>query len=158
MARHPAAPILAAIIWASPATAQITDPEWLAGLERSTSEWACIQRIKEYLVAPSTMVVKKKFLRENYYSSPSDDEDSFYKLEFTIESMNRMGVPVILHHECYVSAAVYGSYFAVRLSWKDMDATERLDQRTRFDEDIELAVELWVENERRSQQRDFDNK
>ena len=147
-----------AIMWAAPATAQITDPEWLAGLERSTSEWACVQRIKEYLVAPSTLKVKKRFLRDSHYSDPSDDTDSFYEWEFTFEALNRMGVPVIIRRECYVSAAVYGSYFAVRLSWEDMEPMDRVDQQTRFAEDIEAAAELWTENERRANQRDFKNR
>lgn len=153
-----AASILVVTLLTSPATAQITDPEWLAGLERSTSEWACVQRVKEYLVAPSTVKVKKRFLRDKHYSDPRADTDSFYEWEFTFEALNRMGVPVIVRRDCHVSAAMYGSYFAVRLSWEDMDAAERVNQQIRFDADIELAVDLWNENERRTHQRDFKNK
>lgn len=151
--------LLAALVatMISPASAQEMDHDREIALEKAYTRWACEQRIKEYMVSPSTFRVTRAWIKKEgiYKGSQSENwpGNPAYIWEIEFDAMNRMGVPIRDSWGCL--AEVYSSGVGIKLSWDDMTSDDRAEQAGRFAEDIDSDMANLIEYIRRQNQKAF---
>lgn len=155
MRLHLLAALVATMI--SPASAQEMDPDREIALEKTYTRWACEQRIKEYMVSPSTFRVTRAWITKEGIHKGSQSEDwpgdPAYMWEIEFDAMNRMGVPIRDSWGCL--AVIFSDGLGIKLSWDDMTSDDRAEQADRYIDDIIDDRTNLMESMRRAHQRAF---